>query len=487
MVKRHLDEYIGGQLPNITVYADKPWRTIIPVSGGYDFVAEDRGKLFADYIDNLFNPKAKSKISYTPRKKFKEGGRHLDEVDSYDYIASNSNLPEIVVTAPRKRNILREWWDDISNYDFGKDIKDAFKDNSGTRHFIADLQNFGIIPKGSEDKNYSYGVMPMTDKIYGTGKINSTIGDYVAHDLSEFEQNLKYAQLDDIVKAQQDYIDFINSPQYRQRLADAYAKENIRTAMREVSLNRHTDPNIVTRMGKFREYYKKHPKNLKDYFDLVKDNYYNRLRVQEGNPIRVLTKNGNIVEKTSKGVYDKNTKNIYVALGKDAENTVQHETAHAMFDDIFYERPRYINDSDIKLAFDYDEPLKRYYGNVNEARSRIMPILTQMYKEGYPLNYKGFNDMIRAKNISYNDFIYNNYLSPYDKNTIRHLINGIYKLGGRISLKSGGTIHINPENRGKFNATKERTGKTTEELTHSKNPLTRKRAIFAQNAAKWKH
>ena len=51
--------------------------------------------------------------------------------------------------------------------------------------------------------------------------------------------------------------------------------------------------------------------------------------------------------------------------------------------------------------------------------------------------------------------------------------------GGRRSLKSGGTIYIKPENRGKFNATKERTGKTTEELTHSKNPLTRKRAIFA--------
>ena len=48
-------------------------------------------------------------------------------------------------------------------------------------------------------------------------------------------------------------------------------------------------------------------------------------------------------------------------------------------------------------------------------------------------------------------------------------------------------IHIKPENKGKFNATKKRTGKTTEELTHSKNPLTRKRAIFAQNAKKWKH
>lgn len=56
----------------------------------------------------------------------------------------------------------------------------------------------------------------------------------------------------------------------------------------------------------------------------------------------------------------------------------------------------------------------------------------------------------------------------------------------RPLLKYGG-IHINPANKGKFNATKARTGKTTEELTHSSNPLTRKRAIFAQNAAKWNH
>ncbi len=54
-------------------------------------------------------------------------------------------------------------------------------------------------------------------------------------------------------------------------------------------------------------------------------------------------------------------------------------------------------------------------------------------------------------------------------------------------LKSGGTIHIKPENKGKFTATKKRTGKTTEELAHSKNPLTRKRAQFALNARKWKH
>lgn len=61
-------------------------------------------------------------------------------------------------------------------------------------------------------------------------------------------------------------------------------------------------------------------------------------------------------------------------------------------------------------------------------------------------------------------------------------------LGGFINKYSdGGSIHINPANRGKFNATKKRTGKTIEELTHSKNPLTRKRAIFSQNASHWKH
>ena len=45
------------------------------------------------------------------------------------------------------------------------------------------------------------------------------------------------------------------------------------------------------------------------------------------------------------------------------------------------------------------------------------------------------------------------------------------------SYKDGG-IHIKKKNRGKFNALKKRTGKSTEELTHSKNPLTRKRAYL---------
>ena len=49
------------------------------------------------------------------------------------------------------------------------------------------------------------------------------------------------------------------------------------------------------------------------------------------------------------------------------------------------------------------------------------------------------------------------------------------------------SIEIKPENKGKFTATKKATGKSTEELTHSKNPLTRKRANFAKMAKRgWK-
>lgn len=80
-------------------------------------------------------------------------------------------------------------------------------------------------------------------------------------------------------------------------------------------------------------------------------------------------------------------------------------------------------------------------------------------------------------NDYWENFLNNNSLSQF-QSLISEQMTG-YKHG-----KS--PIRINPANRGKFNALKKRTGKTTEQLTHSKNPLTRKRAIFAQNAAKWR-
>jgi len=50
-----------------------------------------------------------------------------------------------------------------------------------------------------------------------------------------------------------------------------------------------------------------------------------------------------------------------------------------------------------------------------------------------------------------------------------------------------GGIHIKSENRGKFTAYKKRTGKTTEEALHSKDPHVRQMANFAKNAKKWHH
>ena len=57
------------------------------------------------------------------------------------------------------------------------------------------------------------------------------------------------------------------------------------------------------------------------------------------------------------------------------------------------------------------------------------------------------------------------------------------------SFKKGGNIHIKKKNRGKF--TEYCGGKVTEECIrkgkNSSNPAIRKRAVFAQNARRWKH
>ena len=57
--------------------------------------------------------------------------------------------------------------------------------------------------------------------------------------------------------------------------------------------------------------------------------------------------------------------------------------------------------------------------------------------------------------------------------------------GWQIPEYKEGGIYIKKKNRGKFTETMKRTGKTAEELKHSKNPLTRKRATFAINARTW--
>ena len=65
-------------------------------------------------------------------------------------------------------------------------------------------------------------------------------------------------------------------------------------------------------------------------------------------------------------------------------------------------------------------------------------------------------------------------------------LKNMIKYGTNKLLEKSG-IHIDPENKGKFTATKKRTGKSTSELLHSPNKKTRARANFARMAKRgWK-
>lgn len=55
------------------------------------------------------------------------------------------------------------------------------------------------------------------------------------------------------------------------------------------------------------------------------------------------------------------------------------------------------------------------------------------------------------------------------------------------NLKSGGNIHIKKSHEGRFTVYKKKTGKTTEEALHSKDPHVRQMANFAKNSKTWKH
>ena len=68
---------------------------------------------------------------------------------------------------------------------------------------------------------------------------------------------------------------------------------------------------------------------------------------------------------------------------------------------------------------------------------------------------------------------------------LAELISQGFNVDDIIPNHSKGGIHIKKKNRGKFTETMKRTGKTAEELKHSKNPLTRKRAVFAINSRRW--
>ena len=152
----------------------------------------------------------------------------------------------------------------------------------------------------------------------------------------------------------------------------------------------------------------------------------------------------------------KSIKRLKSKVGRIVEGTEIDGATEEDYDSEFSEVLRQEISRTIEQAIFPDERTRELVENVDKT---------------YGTNYK------RAySNIAYKDM------------TKKRIINmeNLYPVYPIPSYKDGG-IHIKKKNRGRFNALKKRTGKSTEELTHSKNPLTRKRAIFAQNAAKWNH
>lgn len=106
------------------------------------------------------------------------------------------------------------------------------------------------------------------------------------------------------------------------------------------------------------------------------------------------------------------------------------------------------------------------------------------------INGKRDTDELGDVDFSYDPYKYNESKEPLKiteaelKTIVKEAAIKLIKEYGKKEFQNE-EIEIKPENKGKFNATKKATGKSTEELKHSKNPLTRKRATFAANAKKW--
>lgn len=78
------------------------------------------------------------------------------------------------------------------------------------------------------------------------------------------------------------------------------------------------------------------------------------------------------------------------------------------------------------------------------------------------------------------------YLNNFS-NSVENTKNTMFNNSLLNIAKEGGKIYIKPENRGKFTALKKRTGKSATWFKEHGTPAQKKMAIFALNAAKWKH
>ena len=163
-----------------------------------------------------------------------------------------------------------------------------------------------------------------------------------------------------------------------------------------------------------------------------------------------------------------------------------------------------VNAAGSNVGFGYDAPTRKamqYHLN-HKSGMNTCPDIKYMVADAFLGEHNPESNMVIHKDGDYhNNNVSNLEWVPRKKtkqttdkstepeineNEIRNRIrNAVVEAVGGLLEKSG--IEINPENKGKFTATKKRTGKSTGELLHSKNPKTRQRANFARMAKRgWK-
>lgn len=289
------------------------------------------------------------------------------------------------------------------------------------------------------------------------------------------------------------YKDYLNSPNYIKRLkAQGY---NNPTTLIKARLNQLNKTQVISRQHDNSQY-------VDSAYDRNKDRTW-KGRYQP-----------TIYYNPDQGTFD----------GTDREHTLAHEFGHDVSgndgpfglnqkeQDLLYNKNQYNSDTLWPKSLTAKERMLRWHDKQpNELKADIDSFRYQLRKDGtyntgtQDFNQKLLNDARKKygntpdfknlfERLNDKDFIYimNNVASnqTIDSDTAENGIKMKYQptiedIFSPLKAKSG--IHIKPENKGKFNATKKATGKTTEELTHSSNPVTKKRAIFAQNASKWHH
>ena len=380
--------------------------------------------------------------------------RHLDEADDYIYTAKPTK--EVVVTAKAPHS----YWDGFDWYtatDAGERKKMGANFNPNGTHIITDPKQFEqvrLVNAAKKDINRTHEFGEMVRGL-ATDLIMLPAGNVFAEGIANGIRGAKYLYNRSLMNAgKKDVISYFTGPTYKQRL---------------VSRMQNFDKSLT-------------PKQANDYADRTIKGMIDNINEHK---YRLIDRLGN----ETFGLRDPNTKEIFISSkSPNIRKSAMHETIHASDNDLttFLNEDLNINPNNKAVSY-YDNEGNiitdtdwlNYIGKSKELRARTLNSIISG-KDGLDWEQlsryytkenvnKALNNIVSGAGLLYG-------VNEFNKNRLREV----------PTFRDGG-IYIKPENRGKFNATKERTGKTTEELTHSKNPLTRKRAIFAQNAAKWKH